>query len=97
MRTLRGTFWEWRYQVSHRIQRVCCWFTGHKETWGSQYDREPDYCERCFLEWPQEASTLPKYLNRWYCWMVEREWHWFEKLDLWLLGRPGWLPSWWEY
>jgi hypothetical protein len=93
-------FWDrfWWFRV--RVARLWCWVVGHDECWGSAYDSEPDYCRRCYVEWPQDKNTLPKYLNRWYCWMVEREWRWFAALDTWLWDHPRVLrrmPSWWEY
>jgi hypothetical protein len=52
------------------------------------------------MEWPQDASTLYKALNRWYGWMVEKDWRWFRALDKWLFDHPRVprrMPSWWSY
>lgn len=61
-------------------------------------DYDPDYCDKCFINWPSEKTTMPVLLNRWYVWMVKRDWRWFEKLDAWLIFKhSNWLPGWWEY
>jgi len=64
---------------------------------GERANYTPDYCPKCFMEWPQDANELPKIFNGWYVWMIERNWKWFVKLDDWLIIHAKWLPSWWEY
>ena len=97
---MSGWFWNRWWQIKCRAWRVQCWFIGHNECWGSWYDREPDYCDRCYMKWPQDAVTLPRLLNRAYGWTVERDWGWFERLDCWLMETERTrrlLPHWWSY
>lgn len=91
-------YWRW-YALKERLQRVKCWFVGHGEAHGHPYNSfDPDYCPKCFIEWPQDQPELPKYLNRIYAWVVERNWRWFLRLDDWLcINHWHRLPSWWGY
>lgn len=92
-------YWKW-YAIKDKWQRVKCWVVGHSIAYGNcrTNPHDPDFCWNCGLEWPEEHITLYNYLNRFYVWMVERNWHWFNKLDDWLLNNHiRWIPSWWEY
>ena len=73
-----------------------CFFKGHNLRWGERYNYEPDYCDRCFVEWPQDQATLVDYLSRCYGFMVERDWRWFQRLDDWLWSKFR-MPGWWSY
>ena len=87
------------YKVMYWLRRIRCLFTGHNVC-TELYSQDDDYCSRCYADCPQELVTLPILLNRVYCWLVERDWKWFERFDLWI-GQVEWrrrrLPSWWEY
>lgn len=73
-------------------------FIGHNERRGNALNYGADYCEWCHAEWPQGKVTLPYLLNVMYCWLVERNWKWFERMDMWLcLNHGKFLPHWWEY
>jgi hypothetical protein len=95
------TWYEAHCWLDYRWKRIQCWFLGHEERSGGPYLCDPDYCDRCGLEWPQEdTGTLYLRLNRWYGWMVEKDWPWFAALDDWLARHPRVLrrfPSWWSY
>ena len=78
-------------------RRIKCWFFGHRVVYGDYRMHETAWCDRCFVEYPQETITLHNYLNRWYVWMVLRDWAWFNRLDDWLFDHKIPLPSWWEY
>jgi len=85
--------------VYHRLRRIKCWFKGHHEILGEQWTNEPNFCHDCYIDWPSEKTTLPTLLNGGYCWLVDREWEWFDNLDGWLATHVSkrWWPSWWEY
>ncbi len=85
--------------LSLKLLRVRCWFTGHEIVYGERWTDEPNYYPKCFIDRPSETITLPTLLNRGYCWLVEREWKWFNQLDEWLFNHAPirWWPSWWEY
>lgn len=94
----------WRISVrvgtlSLRLLRVRCWLVGHEVVHGGRWTNEPNYCPRCFIDWPSEHTTLPMLLNKGYCWLVERDWRWFDRLDEWFFNHVPrkWWPSWWEY
>lgn len=89
---------EFCWKVELFFRRILCWFTEHKEVSGEHWNYAPDYCNRCFIDWPQDQKTLTSYLNVVYCWFVQRDWKWFERLDWWLCKKYGrFLPHWWEY
>lgn len=85
--------------VDMGLRRLGCWFVGHQEKMGDWRMYEPDWCARCYCNYPSEKTTLPLLLNHGYCWMAERDWRWFNCLDEWLCchisSNRG--PSWWEY
>lgn len=88
----------WLWRISLCPSRIWCFFTGHGEVPGERWSYEPDYCPRCYVDWPQDRRELPKYFNRAYCWMVNQNWRWFIRLDDWLLEKhANRLPCWWEY
>ena len=91
--------WDWYWRICLAGRRGKCWFVGHEEAQGDIYHTgDPDYCPKCFIEWPQDKMELPKYLNRIYVWFVTRDWRWFNRLDEWLIFKHSkWLPRWWEY
>jgi len=86
-------------ELTLRLLRMRCWFIGHDEVMGEQWNYEPDYCSRCYAEWPSETTTLPTYLTKEYCWLVERDWKWFNYLDEWLFNHlpRKWWPEWARY
>ena len=86
-------------ELSLGLLRMRCWFVGHWEVMGERWSQEPDYCSRCYVDWPSETTTLPTYLTRGYCWLVERNWRWFEGLDEWLYNHipRKWWPRWARY
>jgi len=45
-----------------QLGRVLCFLLGHDERLGDFYD--PNYCGRCWIEWPQKDTTLPTLLIR---------------------------------
>ena len=96
-----GKFWETHWRLKNRIKRIGCWFVDHDIVWPDEIERfygQADYCPKCYMDGPEEANTLPTYLNRIYVWFVLRDWEWFERLDDWLMNNYNKrLPSWWEY
>lgn len=96
--------WEWYwgmvynrlFQAELRVRRIKCWFVGHDVRGGVPY--EPDWCDRCYIEDPDDRRLLPGLLNRTYVWLVERDWAWFERFDDWMFDKhQKRLPSWWKY
>jgi hypothetical protein len=73
-------------------RRTWCFIVGHKAIYGGLY--EDDFCDRCFIDRPEEKTTMPDILNRCYVWAVEHGWP--ESVDLWLQKHIR-LPGWWEY
>lgn len=90
---------EYYWRVRYEIARIGCFLVGHVVNYGSRQDYEPDWCDRCGLEYPQDdLRTLPCALNVFYGWLVEREWAWFDKVDRWFIEKLGSrLPEWWSY
>lgn len=78
--------------LSVPLREAYCFLRGHKEVYGGPM--EDDWCDRCFVDWPQDKITLPRLLNRAYCWAVEHGWP--ETVDLWLHAHFK-MPDWWEY
>ena len=86
------------WELKALFLRAWCWLAGHDERMGNALNYEDDYCAKCYISWPQDTSTLPDLLNRLYVWIVERDWQWFERLDMWLCTHYGKvLPRWWSY
>lgn len=73
-------------------KRIWCFIIGHKTVYGGPY--EDDFCQQCFIDCPEEKTTMPDILNKCYVWAVEHGWP--EWLDLWLHDHVR-LPRWWEY
>ena len=84
--------WELKWRIWKTCRRAICWFVGHNKVSGNPH--EDDYCDKCFIDWPQDRIALPTLLNQAYCWFVDHGWP--EALDLWLLKHFN-MPSWWEY
>jgi len=74
--------------------KFVCWFVGHDVISGDRTMYEDDWCDRCFMDWPQDKVTLPILLNRVYCWAVDHGWP--ESIDLWF-HKHFRMPRWWEY
>ena len=47
-----------------RIGRVVCFFKGHNIKRGESRNYEPDWCDRCFADWPDNRKTWPKIYER---------------------------------
>ena len=59
-----------------------------------------DWCNRCWYletEICLDELTVPDLFHAAYVWLVERDWGWFERFDMWLVKHSPWLPRWWEY
>ena len=85
--------WQFIWEITWLFPRkVWCFIVGHDECFGGYW--EDDYCDRCYVDWPQDKITVPVLLNRAYCWAVEHGWP--EEIDLWLMKHIK-LPNWWEY
>lgn len=83
------------WEVKHFVfKRAGCWFVGHDEKYGSALNYEDDWCDRCYISWPQDTVTLPVLLGRVYVWAVGHGWP--EWVDQWLMKHVR-LPGWWEY
>ncbi len=81
-----------------KFRRVYCWLVGHDRRSGEPMNYEPAWCVRCLVEHPEDLCALPCLLSRAYAWMVERDWAWFNRLDMWLIEHHDKrLPSWWKY
>jgi len=91
--------WDWY----RKIRRLKCLLTGHKVVVQYSIPRDlEDWCEFCWYSESDihlDETTLPKLLNRLYCWVVEHNLGLFDKFDLWLIDSKyrKYLPSWWEY
>jgi hypothetical protein len=84
-------------RIETTAKRIYCWLFGHgRLCFGEKYNYEPDWCERCGKEDPQDDATLPDHLCGWYGWFVERDWRWFNILDTWAMEHNVW-PRWLEY
>lgn len=91
-------WWEYIFKLKCWMHGVICFFVGHDEMAGNRLNYQPDYCDRCFVEWPQDKLVMPHILSRVYRWFVDRQWSWFDRLDDCLLENHSQrLPSWWEY
>jgi hypothetical protein len=79
-------------------RRIHCFLMGHDERMGNSLNYEPDYCDRCLVDWPQDRATVPELLRRCFVWCYERNWRWLVRLDVWLWNNHrNRLPTWWEY
>ena len=86
------------WKLTRVIRGIDCFFTGHDERSGNRLNYENDWCEKCFVAWPQDKITLPRLLTRVLGWVVDREWRWFYRFDFWIEKKLGPdLPDWWEY
>jgi len=89
-----------RLDLQRKARRLRCLIIGHDIQFVHRLEG-PEYCRWCWYtegEVPLDEPTLPGLLNRAYCWLVERDWAWFEKLDLWLINKHSRkLPNWWSY
>ena len=102
---LQNAWGEFRWQWQCFIGGIACWFTAHNVKWGCRENYEPDWCDRCYKEYPNEERTLPAFLNLAFSWIIERLEFWFgnrgEQWGDWLLDRPigklPWFRLWWEY
>lgn len=91
-------WWDFVFRLKHKLHGIVCFFVGHDETTGNYLSYQPDYCDRCFIERPQDEMTMLHILSRVYHWFVDRQWSWFDRLDDWLLENYSQrLPRWWEY
>lgn len=95
---VRMRAWDRLWAVRMGVNRIKCWFIGHSYgmAWYRDKGRGPDYCNRCFIDEPQDRTALPDLLCRGYCWLVDRHWSWFDRLDEWLCENYR-LPDWWTY
>ena len=93
------TRWNRFWLAKKRVSRIKCWFVGHDVQYGSPWpDCENDWCDRCYVDWPEDTTTLPDLLQRGYSWLIECHWAWFDRLDNWLSENHGQkLPHWWVY
>ena len=84
--------------VSQCMLRIWCFIVGHDIAFdlGFYIDGDPERCRRCHITWPSERTTVPVLLGRAYRFMVDRNWRWFEALDIWLTEHIR-MPSWWAY
>jgi hypothetical protein len=73
-----------------------CLIKGHGDLCHEPYG--PFYCSDCFREERHWRMTIPQMLNSLYCWLVERDWEWFERFDNWIFEKHiKKMPGWWEY
>ena len=84
-----------RVVLWHMKSRLQCFFLGHIEKMGERVNFEPDWCARCYCEWPQEKTSAPSVLHTWYIWFIDHS-RLFRRLDARLSNRIR-LPLWWEY
>lgn len=91
--------------ADRRIRRLWCLVVGHKERHSYNCGYIEDYCDRCWYtdsDIDLDETTLPRLLNRFYVWLVKRDWAWWERFDQWFMQftrkhKHIRLPSWWEY
>lgn len=88
---------QWLYRLKckckHRFLCLKCLLIAHDIVWSNYLGDH--YCRRCNTKRPF-SITLPLLLNRCYCWLMSKEWNWFDKLDIWLCDKCR-MPRWWEY
>ena len=93
--------WDAWWKLKRNVKWVACLFVGHNVYYGNRADNVPGYCRRCLYTDEErnidDGVTMPRLLNRTYCWLVERDWRWFEALDERAIKHWKRLPSWWEY
>lgn len=98
---MRDIWWKLKGNLERNIRWIACFFVGHDVWRGNRMDNLPANCRRCWYTDEErnihDGVTMPCLLNHTYCWLVERDWHWFEALDEWLIRHATWLPAWWEY
>ena len=51
--------------LRYSLNKIVCWFVGHKELSGEPENYRPDYCTRCFADKPEPEHTLPYMLTQW--------------------------------
>ena len=51
-------YYKWRFKCWLMRVFVCFW-KGHKVRWGDEISREPDWCDRRFIDNPDQERTLP--------------------------------------
>ena len=76
------------------MRNLICWITGHDVSQGNDDNYEPPFCLRCGSEYPMDDQCL---MNKIYHWLVEQEYDWFDRFDVWLCDNPSRIPDWWEY
>jgi len=98
MRMMNSLLDQWLYRLKckckYKLKRLKCLLTDHDVSFG-QYAEEC-YCRRCGMRSPEDRLTLFRLLNHRYCWLVSKEWNWFDRLDEWLCEKYR-MPRWWEY
>lgn len=88
---------------ARKIRRIACFVLAHNVQRGEPEAREPDWCARCGYDADEiiirfdEAVTLPFLLWRTYHWLADRDWPWFERLDIWLWNHTKRHPRWWKW
>lgn len=91
----------YKFDMWRRIRRVKCLLTDHNFYTGrEQGSYEPVRCKYCCYteEEAEKDLTLHKLLNKIVAWLVEKDWCWFRKVDMWLLDNYSKkLPNWYEY
>lgn len=50
-------YYLWRFKCW--LKRFICFWKGHDIKWGNRYNYEPDWCDRCFMDEPNDAVTFP--------------------------------------
>lgn len=94
---MASRFWNMWWNLKVALWRVRCWFRGHNEV-ARDWPSLDTYCDKCFIDEPADRLDLPTILNHRYVWVVERNWQWFERFDIWLCDNHGKrLPHWWSY
>jgi len=91
----------YRFDLVRPIRRLWCLVVGHDVPCGTRWSYGPDRCARCWYSESEinlEETTLPMLLNRIYGWLIEQDWGWFERFDMWAIEHwPSRLPDWWSY
>lgn len=61
------------YKFRMFVKKIICFFIDHDLQVGSDINRDPDYCARCYLDWPQDHLTMSDYLQKIYTWLAEKK------------------------
>lgn len=55
-----GRFWGYYWELTCWLKRIfICFWKGHDQITGYQEMYEADYCDRCYIDYPEDVNTFP--------------------------------------